>query len=102
MNTVAITCLRVIFPSVFKNFYGPETALVRECNYVIIDIDRNKTVIVNTAPKFGNSKFGKEVLKEIKRKLESSPEKVAVYWLLYQSYTHGNSPILKTENTLSP
>ena len=92
----------MIFPSVFKNFYGPETALVRECNYVIIDIDRNKTVIVNTAPKFGNSKFGKEVFERIKRKLESSPEKVAVYWLLYQSYTHGNSPILKTENTLSP
>ena len=30
------------------NFYSTETALVRECNYVISDIDRNKTVIVNT------------------------------------------------------
>ena len=58
----------VIFPSVFKNFYGPETVLVRECNYVIIDIDRNKTVIVNTAPKFGNSKFGKEVFERNQKK----------------------------------
>ena len=58
----------MIFPSVFKNFYGPETALVRECNYVIIDIDRNKTVIVNTAPKFGNSKFGKEVFERNQKK----------------------------------
>ena len=92
----------MIFPSVFKNFYGPETALVRECNYVIIDIDRNKTVIVNTAPKFVTQSLGKRFLKEIKRKLESSLEKVVIYWLLYQSYTHGNSAILKTENTLSP
>ena len=46
-----------------------ETALVKECDYVIIDIDRNKTVLVNTAPKFGNSKFGKEVFERNQKKV---------------------------------
>ena len=43
-----MTYLGEIFPSAYNKFYSTETALVREYYKVILDIDRNKTVIVNT------------------------------------------------------
>ena len=46
--TIATACLGEIFPSAYRKFCSTKTASVREYNYVISDIDRNKTGIVNT------------------------------------------------------
>ena len=43
----AMTCLGEIFPPACKKFYSSEAALVKEYSHVILEIDRNKTVIVN-------------------------------------------------------
>ena len=43
----AMTCLGEIFPPAYKKFYSTEAALVKENNHLILEIDRNKTVIVN-------------------------------------------------------
>ena len=43
----AMTCLGEIFPPAYNKFYSTEAALVKEYNPIILEIDRNKTVIVN-------------------------------------------------------
>ena len=43
----AMTCLGEIIPPAYKKFYDTEAALVKEYNHLILEIDRNKTVIVN-------------------------------------------------------
>ena len=43
----AMTCLGEIFPPAYKKFYSTEAALVKEYNHLILEIDRNKTVIIN-------------------------------------------------------
>ena len=69
-KVVASHLIELVF---MRSFYQRivETALVREYNYVILDI-----VVVNTGreaaledklqPEFGNSNFGKEVFKKLK------------------------------------
>ena len=57
---------------------------------------------MSSTPSLATHILEAKFLKEIKRDHKCSLERVALSWLLYQSYTHINSITLKTENTLNP
>ena len=56
---------------------------------------------MSSTPSLATQILEAKFLKEIKRDHKCSLERVALSWLLYQSYTHINSVTLKTENTLN-
>ena len=93
-------------PSVYKKFYGTWTSLVREYNYAILDIDRNKTVIVNAGRQaalkdegtqsLGNSNLGKEAFERNQKKLQvQSWEICCISVALSKLHPHN---LTKTEN----